>query len=108
MSNADGASSMAMSNCAKSSAATICARAAPDAGFKASCMRSGGHDGSNRNHYFQGVAGVLLIRRGRCHLVHSDPLLVIPYHALAPDPESRFNHFEIPDSRLRGFRNHGG
>jgi len=45
-----------MSNSSKNSAAMISARAALDAGFKACCMASGGHDGSNRNHYFQRVA----------------------------------------------------
>ncbi|HKB90740.1 MAG TPA: hypothetical protein VKC60_09525 [Opitutaceae bacterium] len=57
MSNAAGATSMATSNWPKNSAATICARAAPAAGFKACCMESGTYDGSNRDNYFQGVAG---------------------------------------------------
>jgi hypothetical protein len=52
MSNVDGASFMAMSSLAKSLAAMIYVRAAPDAGFKACCMKSGGYDGSNRSYYF--------------------------------------------------------
>jgi hypothetical protein len=32
--------------------ATIYVHAAPDAGFKACCMESGAHDGSNRDYYF--------------------------------------------------------
>ncbi len=46
---------MAMSSFAKSSAATTCARATPDADFKACCMNSGAYDGVNRSYYFQGV-----------------------------------------------------
>ena len=46
---------MATSGSSKSSGATTCVRAAPDAGFKACCMKSGAYDGANRNHYFQGV-----------------------------------------------------
>jgi len=30
----------------------IFARAAPDAGFKACCLKSGAYDGANRNYYF--------------------------------------------------------
>jgi hypothetical protein len=52
MSSAGGVSSMATSNWPKSSAAMIYARAAPDAGFKACCMKSGAYDGSNRDDYF--------------------------------------------------------
>jgi hypothetical protein len=52
MSSVDGASSMAMSSWSKSSAAMICAHAAPDAGFKTCCMKSGAYDGSNRDDYF--------------------------------------------------------
>jgi hypothetical protein len=52
MSSVDGGSSMAASSSPKNSAATICAHAAPDAGFKACCMKSGAHDGSNRDDYF--------------------------------------------------------
>ena len=63
-SSAAGASSTATSSCPKSSAATTCARAARRAGFKACCMRSGRHDGANRDDYFQGVTAVLL-RHGR-------------------------------------------
>ena len=55
MSSVDGVSSMAMSSWQKGSAATTCARVAPDAGFKACCMSSGAYDGTNRNYYFQGV-----------------------------------------------------
>jgi len=51
-SNAAGASSTATSSWSRSSAATIYARAAPDAGFKACCMKSGRYDGANRGHYF--------------------------------------------------------
>jgi hypothetical protein len=51
----DGVSSVATSNSSKNSAAMIFARAARDAGFKACCMASGAYDGSNRNHYFQGI-----------------------------------------------------
>jgi hypothetical protein len=47
---------MAMSSSARSSVATIGARAPPDEDFKACCMRAGHHDGANRNDYFQGVA----------------------------------------------------
>ena len=54
-SSAGGVSSMATSNCQKSSAATICAPAAPDAGFKACCLKSGKYDGLNRDDYFQGI-----------------------------------------------------
>jgi hypothetical protein len=43
---------MAMSSLSKSSAAMTCAHAAPDAGFKACCIKSGGYDGANRNYYF--------------------------------------------------------
>jgi hypothetical protein len=59
-SSVDAASSMATSNSSKSSAATTCARAAPDADFKVCCMNSGAYDGANRNYYFQGVAGRLV------------------------------------------------
>jgi hypothetical protein len=52
MSSVDGVSFMAMSNWPRSSAATICVHAAPDAGFKACCMQAGAYDGSNRNYYF--------------------------------------------------------
>jgi hypothetical protein len=55
MSNAVGVSFTATSNSQKSSDATTCVRAAPAAGFKTCCMRSGAYDGSNRNDYFQGV-----------------------------------------------------
>jgi hypothetical protein len=47
---------MAMSSWPKNSAATISALAGLDAGFKACCTASGGYDGSNRNHYFQGIS----------------------------------------------------
>jgi hypothetical protein len=47
---------MAMSNCRRSSAATISASAAPDAGFKKCCMPGGRFDGSDRDDYFQGVS----------------------------------------------------
>jgi hypothetical protein len=50
-------SSTAASNWPKNSAAAIYARAAPDAGFKACCMKSGAYDGSNRSYYFQGIVG---------------------------------------------------
>ena len=63
MSSVDVASSMAMLSSSKSSAAMICAHAAPDAGFKACCMKSGAFDGANRNDYFQGVIGLTLLRR---------------------------------------------
>jgi hypothetical protein len=43
---------MAMSSYPKSSVATICARAVQGAAFKACCMRSGCHDGANRQDYF--------------------------------------------------------
>src|SRR4029077_16188066 len=43
------------SSFAKSSGGTISARAARERDFKRCCMTSGRHDGSNRNHYFQGV-----------------------------------------------------
>ena len=48
----------------------ICAHAAPDAGFKACCMKSGAYDGSNRDDYFQGVgpgqgAGLTIVIPGR-------------------------------------------
>jgi hypothetical protein len=43
---------MAMSSLSKNSAATICAHAAPDADFKACCLKSGAYDGSNRSYYF--------------------------------------------------------
>jgi hypothetical protein len=36
----------------ENSAGTIYVRAAPDAGFKACCIRSGAYDGSNRDDYF--------------------------------------------------------
>lgn len=36
----------------ESSAATTYVHAAPDAGFKACCMKSGAYDGSNRDYYF--------------------------------------------------------
>jgi hypothetical protein len=50
---------MATSSSLKNSVAMTCAHAAPDADFKVCCMVSGGYDGSNRNHYFQGIeAGV--------------------------------------------------
>jgi len=55
MSNAGGVSSTATLNSPKNSAVTIYARAAPDAGFKACCLKSGAYDGSNRHDYFQGV-----------------------------------------------------
>jgi hypothetical protein len=48
---------MAMSSSPKSSAVTIYAHAALEAGFKACCMKSGAYDGANRNYYFQGVGG---------------------------------------------------
>jgi hypothetical protein len=47
---------MATSSSAKGSAATICARAAPDAGFKRCCLASERYDGSLRNHFFQAEA----------------------------------------------------
>jgi hypothetical protein len=47
---------MAMSSCRRSSAATISASAAPDAGFKTCCMPGGRFDGSDRDDYFQGVS----------------------------------------------------
>jgi len=50
---------MAMSNYSKSSAATISASAAPGADFKKCCMPSGRFDGSDRDHYFQGVMQLL-------------------------------------------------
>jgi hypothetical protein len=46
---------MAMSNCKKSSAATISASAVPGADFKKCCMPGGHFDGSDRDDYFQGV-----------------------------------------------------
>jgi hypothetical protein len=52
MSSVDSVSSMAMSSSSKNSAATTYARVAPDAGFKACCMKSGAYDGSNRSYYF--------------------------------------------------------
>jgi hypothetical protein len=52
MSSVDGASSMATSNSLKNSAATTSVHAAPDAGFKNCCMKSGAYDGSNRDDYF--------------------------------------------------------
>jgi hypothetical protein len=55
MSSVDGVSFMATSSWPKNSVATIYAHAAPDAGFKACCMKSGAYDGSNRDDYFQGV-----------------------------------------------------
>ena len=55
-SSVDAASSMATSNSSKSSAATTCVRAVPDADFKVCCRNSGAYDGANRNDYFQGVA----------------------------------------------------
>jgi hypothetical protein len=48
----DDVSFTAMSSWSKNSAATICARAAPDAGFKACCLESGNYDGVNKHHYF--------------------------------------------------------
>jgi len=39
----------------ENSVAMTCARAAPNAGFKACCMKSGAYDGSNRDDYFQRV-----------------------------------------------------
>jgi hypothetical protein len=56
---------MAMSSLPRSSVATICARAAPDGDFKACCLRSGRHDGANRNDYFQGMSGAPACRRMR-------------------------------------------
>jgi len=53
--SAAGASCTATSSWARSSGATTCARAAPDADFKRCCMQSGRHDGANRDDYFQGV-----------------------------------------------------
>jgi hypothetical protein len=55
MSSVGGASFTATSSRPKNSAVTIYVRAAPDAGFKACCMKSGAYDGSNRDDYFQGV-----------------------------------------------------
>jgi hypothetical protein len=52
MSSAGDGSSMATSSSPKNWAATICADAAPDAGFKNCCMKSGVYDGSNRDDYF--------------------------------------------------------
>jgi hypothetical protein len=57
MSSAGRASSMAMSNSLRSSAAMIYAPVAPDEGFKACCMKSGSYDGANRNYYFWRVGG---------------------------------------------------
>jgi hypothetical protein len=48
---------MAISSLTRSSGAKICAPAAPGADFKACCLKSRRHDGSNRNDYFQGVTG---------------------------------------------------
>jgi hypothetical protein len=65
-------SSTAASHWPKNSAATIYARAAPDAGFKACCMKSGAYDGSNRGYYFQGIVGAPGARtRGRVNLAAS-------------------------------------
>jgi hypothetical protein len=46
---------MATRSCSRNWAATTCAPAAAGGGFKKCCMKAGGHDGSNRHDYFQGV-----------------------------------------------------
>src|SRR5262245_48538128 len=43
---------MAMSSLSRSSGAGICAHAAPGAGFKRCCLRSGRYDGAQRTYYF--------------------------------------------------------
>jgi hypothetical protein len=56
-SSADRASLAATKSSERSSVATIHARASPGGDFKNCCMLSGEFDGSDRDHFFQGVTG---------------------------------------------------